>query len=339
MVLNLLENQNISQSASRTLSLEKRRLGRTELMVSPICFGSLRLRPEDDIYRETVKKALESGIDFIDTSGTYGHGASEIVIGEALRESTQWNQEVTKSLVLCTKMGLVRGPALQELNRPGRQQEGFYQISEKLFYCLTPEFLESQISLSLRRLQRDKVNILLLQNPEYLLKCLPDKKDFLKILKRAFEHLEVEVSRGRIDHYGISSHAFLSKDILKTFLSLTELFQLAQSISRKHHFSVVQVPFNLFESMALLVANQERETFFESAKKYDLGVLSCRPLKSRHRDKIYHFITFSGKDETAVKGHLYKALMEVVNLEKSLQKKTSPISKFSLGGLGQRKPQ
>ncbi len=308
-------------SGHGTLNHGKRRLGRSGIMVSPIGFGSLRLSPEDGIYRETLHKALQSGIHFIDSSGSYGNGASEIVIGEAIREYLSEQPEEENSIVLCTKAGLVRGSALQEMKRQNQMgQDGCYRVSEKLSYCLTPEFIESQISSSLRRLQRNKIHLILLENPEYLIQLM-SRKGFKQSLKRAFEHLEVEVIRGRIDHYGISSSAFLNKDISKNFLDLGEIFELAESISRNHHFSVVQVPFNLFETSALFIQNQRRLTFFEVAKKYDLGILSCRPLTSRHRNKVYHFITFSGKDEVSIKGHLHKTLMEVIDLEKLLLKK------------------
>ena len=322
MGLNLAENCEILEACPQTLNLEKRRLGRSGFMVSPIGFGSLRLKPEDGVYRETLYKALQSGIHFIDTSGTYGNGASEIVIGEVIRDYLGENPEQENSIVLCTKIGLVHGSILLEMQKQSQMsQEGCYRVSGNLSYCLTPEFMESQISLSLRRLQRDKVNLVLLKNPEYLMGLIPTKKAFKQYLKRAFEHLEVEVIRGRIDHYGISSSAFLNKDISKKFLNLDEIFDLARSVSKDHHFSVVQVPFNLFETSALFIQNQNRKTFFEAAGKYDLGVLSCRPLTSRHRNKIYHFITFSGKDEVSIKGYLRKALVEVMGLEKILLKK------------------
>ena len=302
------------------------------MMVSPICFGSLRLSPAESVYRETFHKALEHGIHFIDTSGTYGNGASEIVIGDVLAEYLTLNPEQKDSIVLCTKIGFVHGTVSQEILRQKRKVENFlFKISEKFFYCLTPEFIESQITLSLRRLQQDRVNLLLIQNPEVLFRFMSREKVFEEHLKRAFEHLEVEVSRGRIQHYGISSHAFLNKDISKNFLSLGKIFNIARNISKNHHFSVVQTPFNLFESSALFIPNQEKFSFFEMAKKLDLGVLSCRPLISRHRHKVYHFITFPGKDEVSIKGHLHKTLMDVVELEKSFLKKRPDDKSFCWG--------
>ncbi len=318
------------------INLEKRRLGRSELMVSPICFGSLRLTPENGIYKETLYRALNSGIEFIDTSGAYGNGASEIVIGEALAEYTSHYPHKKDSIVLCTKMGVVQGATLQELQiraQMGHKMPGTYKINDRLSYCLTPEFIESQLTLSLRRLQRDQVSLVLLQNPEHLLRVLKSKEAFKGYLKRAFEHLEVEVARGRISHYGISSSAFLKKEIAQDFLNLDEIMAIAESISKKHHFSVVQVPFNLFESGPLFLKNQNKRSFFEAAHMHDLGVLTCRPLTSHHRDKVHHFITFPGKDEVSVKGRMHTLLMEVVELEKDLFKKLPQHKELKWGHL------
>lgn len=59
-----------------------RRLGRTELMISDISFGSSRLREgQEDI----VRHALDRGVNYIDTAESYGRGLSETVIGKALK--------------------------------------------------------------------------------------------------------------------------------------------------------------------------------------------------------------------------------------------------------------
>ena len=116
----------------QTLNLEKRRLGRSEFQISPICFGSLRLTPENGIYRETLHKALQSGIHFIDTSGSYGNGASEIVIGEVLRDYFYQEPEQKDSIVLCTKAGLVKSSSLQEIERQSSLNT-CYKLSENTF--------------------------------------------------------------------------------------------------------------------------------------------------------------------------------------------------------------
>lgn len=327
--------EDIVQS-QQLLQLEKRRLGRSNLMVSPICFGSLRLTPQNGIYKETLYKALQSGIHFIDTSGSYGNGASEILIGEVLQEFRAENPTDAKSIILCTKLGPVQGASLQDMERQSLKESdsfGIFKVNDRLSYCLTPEYIETQLTLSLRRLQVEKVNIVLIQNPENLLRTLPSKEAFSRYLRRAFEHLEVEVAKGRIDHYGISSSAFLKKEISQDFLSVDEIMKVAESISKKHHFSVVQIPFNLFETDPLFHQNQNKRTFFETTKAYDLGILTCRPLTSHHREKVHHFITFPDKDEVSIKGRLHQTLMEVIELEKDLFKKLPEHKELKWGHL------
>ena len=328
-------NDTVSQPTEK-LKLPTRVLGRTGIHVSPICFGSLRLTPQNGIYKETLHKALEGGIRFIDTSGSYGNGASEILIGEVLREFLQDNPEEKESIVLCTKIGMIQGAILQEVEQQaflGQKLPGNFKISDRLNYCLSPEFIETQLSSSLRRLQSERVDLVLIQNPEHLMNVIGSKEEFFQYLRRAFEHLEVEAVKGRIRHYGISSSAFLKKEIASEYLNIDEIFSLAESITKKHHFSVIQFPFNLFESQAMFVKNQSNVSVFKKIAQHNLGMMTCRPLTSHHRDKVHHFITFPGKDEVSTKGKLHKVLMEVVEMEKELFAKLPQYNELKWGHL------
>jgi aryl-alcohol dehydrogenase-like predicted oxidoreductase len=66
------------------------RLGRSDLQVSPICYGSWQLSPRfwGDVPKDEVmaamRRAFEVGVNFYDTAGAYGNGLSESVMGEAL---------------------------------------------------------------------------------------------------------------------------------------------------------------------------------------------------------------------------------------------------------------
>jgi len=313
-----------------------RTLGRSQLKVSPICFGSLRLTPQNGLYKQTLYQALEGGLRFIDTSGSYGNGASEILIGEVMSEFMQNNPEIKNEMVLSTKIGQVQGATLQELSHRqflGQKIDGLHKINDKLSYCLSPEYIESQLSSSLVRLQVNCLDMVLIQNPEYLFKTLKTKENVYKYLRTAFEHLEVQVMRGTIKHYGISSSAFLKKEIANDYLNLKEIYGIAESITKNHHFSILQFPFNLFESTPLFIPNQDGQTLFEAAKKYDLGVMTVRPLTSHHRDKVHHFITFPGKDEVSVKGRLHGALLDVIELEKQLMAKLPQHNELKWGHL------
>jgi len=80
-----------------------------ELTVHRLGFGAMRLTGEDiigepddeDEAREVLQRAVELGVDFIDTADSYGPGVSERLIGEALDTERE-------DLVIATKGGLLR---------------------------------------------------------------------------------------------------------------------------------------------------------------------------------------------------------------------------------------
>ncbi len=65
--------------------MEYRRLGKTQLQVSAIAFGGIRLGNLDqELVTQLVKQAYEGGINYIDTAR--GYGLSEVRLGEAIRQ-------------------------------------------------------------------------------------------------------------------------------------------------------------------------------------------------------------------------------------------------------------
>jgi len=66
-----------------------RQLGRTGMMVSPFCLGTMMFgkigNPDHDECTRMIHKALDAGINFIDTADMYGHGESEEIVGKALK--------------------------------------------------------------------------------------------------------------------------------------------------------------------------------------------------------------------------------------------------------------
>jgi aryl-alcohol dehydrogenase-like predicted oxidoreductase len=80
------------EQANRTSTTAARvRLGRTELEVSPICFGTWQLsprfwgpQPEQEIVA-AIRRGFEIGINFYDTADAYGDGLAEQVLGRAIK--------------------------------------------------------------------------------------------------------------------------------------------------------------------------------------------------------------------------------------------------------------
>jgi len=79
----LLSKLRLSSELTTGGKMAKRRLGRTGLEVSVIGFGGAPLRRVREA--EALLEAFKLGVNFVDTAANYGKGASERVVGEALR--------------------------------------------------------------------------------------------------------------------------------------------------------------------------------------------------------------------------------------------------------------
>jgi aryl-alcohol dehydrogenase-like predicted oxidoreductase len=87
--------------------MEYRPLGRTGVSVSQLCLGAMMFgafgNPDHDDSIAIIHRALDAGINFIDTADVYSGGASEEIVGKALAGGRREN------VVLATKVGLPFG--------------------------------------------------------------------------------------------------------------------------------------------------------------------------------------------------------------------------------------
>jgi len=68
--------------------MDYRTLGRTGMQVSPLCLGTMMFgawgnADHDDSIR-IIHRALDAGINFVDTADVYSRGESEQIVGKAL---------------------------------------------------------------------------------------------------------------------------------------------------------------------------------------------------------------------------------------------------------------
>ena len=81
--------------------MEMRVLGRTGVKVSPLCLGAMMFgawgNPDHDDSVRIIRRALDAGINFIDTADVYSAGESEQIVGKALAAIDR------DSVVLATK--------------------------------------------------------------------------------------------------------------------------------------------------------------------------------------------------------------------------------------------
>jgi aryl-alcohol dehydrogenase-like predicted oxidoreductase len=113
-----------------------RRLGRTELRVSELGFGAARGAKETpEEFGAAVGAALEGGINFVDTAAGYDGGESERLLGRLLAD----RPEVIIETKYCP----------YENYKPGAKYTG------------SPRALMESVEESLRRLRRDRLDVLL----------------------------------------------------------------------------------------------------------------------------------------------------------------------------------
>src|SRR5450432_2201426 len=103
--------------------MEYKRFGNTGLKVSRICLGTMTYGMptdrwpwalEEEKSRPFIQKALELGINFFDTADIYSYGASEEVLGRALKDFAKRDEVVVATKVF-NPMG--PGPNARGLSR------------------------------------------------------------------------------------------------------------------------------------------------------------------------------------------------------------------------------
>ncbi|MDP2363538.1 MAG: aldo/keto reductase, partial [Ignavibacteria bacterium] len=282
---------------SKYPDIKSKVLGKTGFHASICGFGCYRIDDGIPQHQKALEKALLSGINLIDTSSNYSDGGSETLVGKVLNKLISENKIVRENVIVVSKGGYLQGSNLKlgmEREQSGKPFKDVVKCSTDLWHCVSPDFLANQITLSLERLQLEKIDVYLLHNPEYFLtySIISDperrEREYYRRIKDAFIHLEEEVKRGRISYYGISSNTFAEKETKQNFTSLEKVIAIANEISESNHFAVVQFPMNLIENGGMNNLNQQNQTktFLQLAGENNLGVLVNRPLNAISKNKL-----------------------------------------------------
>jgi aryl-alcohol dehydrogenase-like predicted oxidoreductase len=87
--------------------MDYRPLGRSGVSVSQLCFGAMMFgaagNTDHDDSIQIIHRALDAGVNFVDTADAYSDGESELIVGKALAGGRREN------VVLATKVGLPFG--------------------------------------------------------------------------------------------------------------------------------------------------------------------------------------------------------------------------------------
>ena len=125
-------------------SMHYRSLGKTGIQVSPYALGAMMFgpmgNPDHDDAANMIHKALDAGINFIDTADRYSAGESEEIVGKALKGRRD-------DVVLATK---VNGPMGEDPNQKGNSRR----------------WIIAEVENSLRRLQTDYIDLYQIHRPD-----------------------------------------------------------------------------------------------------------------------------------------------------------------------------
>jgi aryl-alcohol dehydrogenase-like predicted oxidoreductase len=158
--------------------LKLKRLGRTNVLVSEIGFGAWAISgrgygPTDD--KDSIRalhRALDLGVNFIDTADIYGDGHSEELIGRVLRERND------KEAIFATKFGW-------DFYRDGGIRSN-----------LKRNYISFALEKSLKRLGREWIDIYQIHNSK------PDDIE----RDNVYETLDEFKKQGKIRFYGVSAY-------------------------------------------------------------------------------------------------------------------------------------
>ncbi len=157
-------------------------LGKSGLNVPTIAVGCMRISNMTDYeVSDFINTALSEGANFFDHADIYGGGRCEEVFAKA---SKHLNRE---DLIIQTKCGIV----------PGKMYDFSY------------EHIVNSVEGSLRRLDTDYIDVLLLHRPDALFE--PEE------VARAFEHLK---ATGKVRHFGVSNQNSYQIELLKNHLDI-----------------------------------------------------------------------------------------------------------------------
>lgn len=190
--------------------MEYKHLGQTGMKVSRICLGTMTYGKPNDRWqwalneedsRPFIKKALDLGINFFDTADVYSYGASEEVVGSALKDFAH-----REEIVIATK---VFNPMSNDPNNRG----------------LSRKHIMSSIDASLKRLKTDYVDLYQIH-----------RWDYNTPIEETVEALHDVVKAGKALYTGASS--MYSWQFAKA-LYTADLHGLTRFVSMQPHYNLI----------------------------------------------------------------------------------------------------
>ena len=244
----------------------------------------------DERYTDSVKRAVELGVNVIDTAANYRFQRSERSIGAALNQLFEEGTAARDELVVCTKGGYLPfdGEPPADMRRYVEEtfvQPGIIEFSDIVggSHCMTPRYLQSQVDQSLVNMNLSTVDVYYIHNPESQLGAVA-RSEFETRLRSAFELLEQNIAEGKIRMYGVATwNGFRVAPDDAGYHSLERMVKIALEVGGEAHgFRFIQLPLNLAMPEALVEDNQQLEgehvSLLEAASALGVTVVASASL-------------------------------------------------------------
>ena len=182
--------------------MEYRKLGRTGVKVSPLCLGTMmfgqRGNADHADCERIIHRALDAGINFVDTANVYSSGESEEIVGQALRGRRD-------QVVLATKVHGEMGI--------GPNDQGNSRVH-----------ILREVENSLRRLKTDYIDLYQIHRPD------PDTP-----IEETLRALDQLVSSGKVRYIGSST--FAAWELVESYWT-SERYNLARFECEQPPYSI-----------------------------------------------------------------------------------------------------
>src|ERR1051326_6400821 len=179
------------------------------LWLSSIGIGTYLGNPDeatDERYTRAIVRAVQLGVNVIDSAANYRFQRSERSIGDALKILHQQDFK-REELVICTKGGYLPFDGAPPRDVRRYVEETFVKPGIASFddflggsHCMTPAYLEDQLDQSLNNLGVDTVDVYYIHNPESQLAYVSEA-EFYHRLQSAFERLEQNRGENRLEEH------------------------------------------------------------------------------------------------------------------------------------------
>lgn len=225
-------------------------------MTAQLALGTYRCRN----IPEAAARAVASGAQWIDTAPNYGTGRAQSQLAATLA--------ACPLVHVSTKVGYFTaatgGAAVNDgVLTPEEATAG---------HSLTPEYVRWQIRRNRLELRRDRLDVVLLHNPE---RAHPgDRSALYRAIRDAFTVLEEEVKAGHVGGYGVATwHGFAEEAFSVPLLGALA----AEAAGGQHHLTAVQLPVSLV-MMAPIEQALDGRGPIRAASTAGLRVMASAPL-------------------------------------------------------------